>query len=453
MYKLSGKRGFTIVELLIVIVVIGILAAITIVAFSGAQNRAAVVVVQSDLQNAATQLGIDNVNAGTYPASKEAANGGAGLRASPDTTYQYTYDSATNSYCLSATSTKIPTGYNISSATGTVQTGVCSGHSVGGIQYLMVSTLAGSTAGNVNGTGTAAQFYVGPMAIDTNGDIIMAEYSQSRIRRITPAGVTSSFASGMSLVGGIDRDSAGNFYISEMTMFGGGGKVSKITSAGVLSTLAGGTTAGYVDATGTAARFASASNIGDVAVDASGNVYVAETSSHRIRKVTSGGVVTTLAGSSVQGFADGTGTAAQFNGPLGLVTDSTGNLYVADKENNRIRKITSSGVVSTYGGDGTAATVDGPVASARFNAPSRIDKDAAGNLYVVEFPTGGPQKIRKITPSGVVSTIADVTIGSYVDGPMNTARFTNINNFVVAPSGTMYTNSTINSEAVIRKIE
>ena len=121
-----------------------------------------------------------------------------------------------------------------------------------------------------------------------------------------------------------------------------------------------------------------------MAVDASGNVYVADTNNHVIRKITSSGVVSTFAGSGVAGFSDGSATVAKFNYPTGITIDTAGNLYIADKTNHRIRKITPSGLVSTIAGSGIAGFTDATGILARFNSPSGIAIDSSGNLFIAD---------------------------------------------------------------------
>ena len=158
--------------------------------------------------------------------------------------------------------------------------------------------------------------------------------------------------------------------------------------------LAGSGTEGYHDATGTAAQFNGP--IG-VAVDSSGNVYVADTGNHRIREITPGGVVSTFAGDGTEGHNDATGEAAQFNYPTGVAVDSSGNLYVADAKNNRIRKIIiSTRVVSTLAGTATAGSADTDTDNnvvAQFTDPSGVAVDSSGNLYVADYNN---HRIRKI---------------------------------------------------------
>jgi sugar lactone lactonase YvrE len=193
-------------------------------------------------------------------------------------------------------------------------------------------------------------------------------------------------------------DGAGNVYVAD----NGSAIVRKITPAGVVTTLAGKAGAGGdADGVGAAARFNTPRG---VAVDSSGNVYVADEGNADIRKITPAGVVTTLAGSDGRpGYRDGTGTAARFGSPRGLTVDATGTVYVADTDNDVIRKITPDGIVSTVAGTaGEVGTADGTGAAARFSAPRGIAVDAAGNLYVADSDNA---IIRRITPAGVVTTI------------------------------------------------
>ena len=148
-----------------------------------------------------------------------------------------------------------------------------------------------------------------------------------------------------------------------------------------------------------------------IALDDSGNIYVADTGNHRIRKITPSGVVTTIAGDGTAGFADANGTSAKFNNPAGVTVDSDSNIYVTDEGNNRIRKITPSGVVTTIAGDGTAGFADANGTSAKFNSPHGIAVDSSKNLYVTDR---GNHSVRKISTDSQVTTIAgDGTAGFF----------------------------------------
>ena len=214
-------------------------------------------------------------------------------------------------------------------------------------------------------------------------------------------------AARFSLPSGIAVDSAGNVYVADYE----NSTIRKITPGGVVSTLAGlAGFAGSADGTGSAAQFSHPSG---VAVDSAGNVYVADTGNHTIRKVTPAGVVTTLAGNAFiisdgfprGGYADGTGSAARFNYPTGVAVDSAGNLYVADG-NNTIRKVTPAGVVTTLAGlAGGVGSEDGTGIGARFNLPHGVAADSTSNVYVADTEN---HIIRKVTPAGVVTTLAGV---------------------------------------------
>ena len=188
---------------------------------------------------------------------------------------------------------------------------------------------------------------------------------------------------------GITPDSSGNLYVADRSNH----RIRKITPLGVVTTFVGGS-GGYQDGTGTNAQFNSPYF---TALDSSGNMYVSDTGNHRIRKVTPEGVVTTLAGNGSQGSTDGTGTNASFKFPHGIVADSAGNVYVADTYNYRIRKITPSGVVTTLAGNSSQGTTNGTGTNANFTWLIGITIDSSGNLYVVDQTPN----IRKITPLGV----------------------------------------------------
>jgi len=202
-----------------------------------------------------------------------------------------------------------------------------------------------------------------------------------------------------------------------------------ITAGGVVTTLAGKPgTSGSSDGTGSAASFNSPKG---VAVDSAGNVYVADTANQTIRKIAPGGVVTTLAGTAGDlGSTDGSGTAARFNNPFGIVLDGSGNIYVSDSVNSSIRKITPSGTVTTLAGTpGSPGSTDGTGAAARFDLPAGLAIDSAGNIYVADLSN---QTIRKVTPAGVVTTLAGAPwtlpagttmFNESVDGTGSAARF------------------------------
>jgi hypothetical protein len=306
-----------------------------------------------------------------------------------------------------------------------------------------ITTFAGSAnvAAGTDGTGSAAAFN-NPfgLAIDSAKNLYVADTVNNTIRKITPDRVVSTLAGAAGQFGttdgtgnaarfnfpvGVAVDSAGNVYVTDAKNF----TIRKITAVGVVTTFAGSPfQIGTTDGAGSAARFFLPYGI---VTDGSGNVYVAEGGNHLIRKISPDGVVSTLAGGAQQsGFVNGTGSGARFNTPWGLAIDGAGNLYVADSGNNAIRRVTPSGVVTTVAGlGGAGAAQDGPIAVARFNQPRGVAIDGSGNVYVADY---GNALLRHISAGGVVSTLAGSAgiVGS-TDSVGASARFYDLTDVVV----------------------
>ena len=318
-----------------------------------------------------------------------------------------------------------------------------------------VTTLAGSgSAGFANGQGTAASFN-GPagVAVDVSGNVYVADHNNHRIRKITASGNVTTLAGSGSAGFSNGQGAAASFNSPHSVAVDGGGnvyvadtwnhRIRKITSSGNVSTLAGSGVANYVDGQGTAASFSAPIQ---ATLDASGNVYVADHNNHRIRKITASGNVTTLAGSGVGAFADGQGTAASFQYPAGVAIDNEGIIYVSDRANHLIRKISTSGNVTTLAGSGIATFADGQGISASFNLPNKLAVDSNGNVYVAD---GGNNRIRKIVPSPRLSleqptgtalqNNANISMGGVILGGNVTKAFT-IKNTGTAPLTGLYIN-------------
>ncbi len=195
---------------------------------------------------------------------------------------------------------------------------------------------------------------------------------------------------------GVALDLQGNAYVADA---GDSNRIRRIAPDGVVSTFAGGRE-GFADGVGTAAAFHTPSAL---ALDRKGNLYVADTGNHAIRRIAPDGSVSTLAGDGQPGYQDGLGRAARFNGPVGLAVDKEGNVYVADTYNDRIRRIAPDGSVTTVAGNGVPGTGDGMASVAGFDTPTAVAVDKKGVLYVADT---GNDAVRRIDADGMVATIA-----------------------------------------------
>jgi len=320
-----------------------------------------------------------------------------------------------------------------------------------------VSTLAGSgAAGFANGTGTAASFnFPSGVVVDAAGNVFVSDAGNNAIRKITPAGLVTTFA-GSGMPGAADGnglaasfnqpaalaiDAAGNLYVADE----GNNLVRKVTPAGVVSTIAGNGTRGFTDGQGTAASIYGPNAI---AVDAAGNIYLGDI--FKVRKISPSGLVTTIAGSGVTGFANGMGASASFAVISGIALDAAGNIYVGDNGNNcLVRKVTQAGAVTTYAGTGMqAGPVAGPIGSTSLVGVSGMIIDPAGNIY---FADGAYNLVRKIdVAAGMVSVVAGSTGLGAANGNYLSATFFQPNDVAMDAAGNIYVADSRNN--LIRKV-
>ncbi|MGI9086751.1 MAG: NHL repeat-containing protein [Chthoniobacterales bacterium] len=281
----------------------------------------------------------------------------------------------------------------------------------------VVSTLSGMPGcpGYQNGPGTQARFDgAAGIVVTNNGYIVVADANNGIIRVVDSTGYTVDFSyipfTGnqtedsvpYDLPTGLAIDGVGNVFVADA----GASTVREIVhGTGDVHTIAGSGMAfpGSVDGIGTAARFTYPTG---AALDSFGNIYVTDTSNATVRKIDSNFVVTTVAGLPTRGMADGLGSSARFAAPAGVAVDRAGNTYVADVENATIRKVTPGGAVSTLAGHpGVYGNADGNGSAAQFSGPQGVAVDGAGNVFVADTYNSA---IRKITPTGDVSTVASV---------------------------------------------
>ena len=304
-----------------------------------------------------------------------------------------------------------------------------------------ISTFAGTGTSGFSGDGgaaTAAQFdEPRGIAMDSAGNLFIADRFNNRIRKVTPSGLVTTVAGGgTGSVWGdggaataallydpysVAVDSAGNLFIVERTI----NRIRKVNTSGIITTIAGtGTGAGGFSGDGGPATAAQFYHPSGIAVDSAGNVFIADSNNLRIRKINTSGIITTVAGNgAAQGnFGDGgAATAANLSYPLGVAVDSAGNLFIADTDHNRIRKVDTSGIITTVAATGASGFLGdgGAATAARLDSPKGVTLDSAGNLFIADYDN---YRIRKVNTSGIITTVAgNGTFGFSGDGGAATA--------------------------------
>jgi len=311
----------------------------------------------------------------------------------------------------SALAVAVAPGGTVSDAAGNLYVAALTSHAVCKITPSgAISRVAGTGTAGFSGDGgaaTAAQLnYPNHVALDASGNLYIADSSNYRVRKVTPTGVISTVAGGgaggdggpaisayLDHPSGLAIDSSGNLFIAETVSH----RIRKVTPTGVISTIAGTGTAGY-NGDGITATTAQLNSPYGIALDGSGNVYVADRSNQRVRMVSTTGTISTIAGTGASGFSgDGAAaTAAQLNMPHSVALDASGNIYIADWQNQRVRKITKvDGKISTLAGTGAQGGAgDGGLASAaQLNYPQSLSLDSTGNLFVSDYSN---YRVRKI---------------------------------------------------------
>ncbi|PYK38111.1 MAG: hypothetical protein DME60_11705 [Verrucomicrobia bacterium] len=322
-------------------------------------------------------------------------------------------------------------------------------------EHYVFSTFAGAAAAESANSLVSAVSFSSPtgLAVDNSGNVYVADTDNHAIRKIAPTGVVTLLAGVEGKPGsadglrsaarfyypsGVAVDNSGNVYVADTANH----TIRRITADGVVTTLAGlAGCIGNTDGAGNVARFYYPYG---VATDRAGNVYVADTFNSIIRLITPADMVKTFAGlAGTPGSVDGRGGAARFNYPSGVATDSTNHIDVADAGNHSIRQITLDGKVTTLAGSpGRPGSADGIRGAAQFSYPNGVAADAAGNIFIADTAN---QTVRKITLDGVVTTLAGRpgVIGS-LDGAGSAARFNHPVGLAVDGASNVYVADTYN---------
>ncbi len=319
----------------------------------------------------------------------------------------------------------------------------------------IITTIAGTGTPGYNGDNVQATLSEinDPYQVTTDkaGNIYIADHANQRVRKVALNGVITTVAGngagGYSGDGGLATsaslyypegvvvDSLGNIYISD----NGNSVIRKVATNGIISTIAGTHTGGF-SGDGGPATSAELYNPGGIFLDGNGNLFIADLHNNCIRKIDKNGIITTVAGKPSLGAGyNGDGvpaTSAQLNNPFGVAVDIAGNIYIGDNGNNRVRKVATSGIISTYAGTGTAGFGGdgGAAAAAEIFGPASVILDKAGDLL---FLDGSNNRIRKVTPNGIISTIAGTGVAGFSGdgGPATSAELNVPIQITVDPTG------------------
>lgn len=326
----------------------------------------------------------------------------------------------------------------------------------------IITTLAGTgTRGSAGdgGPATSAQLSAPrTMAADAAGNVFVADTENHRIRKVDTSGTITRIA-GTGVAGysgdggpatnaqlnnphGVAVDGAGNVYVADSPNH----RIRKISPAGIITTVAGTGTAGYNGdgIPATSARLAYPKGV-EIAPD--GSLYIGDANNHRIRRVDASGEITTVAGSGVAGFSGdgGPATLARLNFPRNVAFDAAGNFYIADNDNYRVRRVDTSGVITTVAGTGVAGYSGdgGPATSAQLNQVRDVAVDGAGNLYIADQVN---HRVRRVDPAGTITTFAGTGVGGYNgdDRMAATAQLAGPRGVAVDSSGRVYIGDTGN---------
>jgi sugar lactone lactonase YvrE len=325
----------------------------------------------------------------------------------------------------------------------------------------IITTVAGSASVGFSGDGgpsTSAQLdYPSGVALDTKGNLFIADDFNSRIRKVSVSGIITTVAGngtmGSSGDGGyatsaqlhdakkVAVDSAGNLYIADCTEY----RIRKVSLSGIITTVAGNGSAGYSGDSGPATSAQLLLPMG-VAADSAGNLFIADSGNHRIRKVSVSGIITTVAGNGSSGYNGDEipATTARLWGPSDVVVDSAGNLFIADRNNHRIRKVAPSGIITTIAGNGINGFIgdDGPAILAQLYYPDGVSVDSAGTLFIADTYN---HRIRTVNPAGIITTVAGtgpigVGYGGYSGdgGPATSAQLYTPSGVAVDSDGNLF---------------